>query len=89
MKPLTLVVLTITVVLGYRVTCPKLECDKDISQKKLLVGQCYLMGTENANETIHALECEDEKSESGSALTPMYCPFNLESGSYAWINESL
>ena len=47
------------------------------------------MGTENANETIHALECSEEISKSGAATTPMYCPFNLESGSYAWINESL
>ena len=46
------------------------------------------MRTEYTDENIYARECFDSKN-SNKSDTTYFCPFNIESKQYSWINETL
>ena len=46
------------------------------------------MQTKSETNPIEALECYDSiTSSKKTELDTSYCPFNIESGDFAWINE--
>jgi hypothetical protein len=46
------------------------------------------MQTKDATDTIEGLECYDSIANSKKTeLDTKYCPFNIEDGDFAWINE--
>ena len=46
------------------------------------------MRTEYTNEPIYARECFDA-SVNKKSDTAYFCPFNVDSGEYSWIDETL
>ena len=73
----------------YNVYCPKLECDPVQIEKNLVPGECFSMGTEVVQDSIYARDCFDATEQKKKDAVEMFCPFNMSSGEYAWISETL
>ena len=66
--------------------CPQLTCDPSIS--RIQKRTCFeLRGTGPIN-FIYGQPCYDPKTAKPSDI-PNVCPFNLQDGTYGWLNESL
>lgn len=76
---------------NYNVTCPRLICDQEYFQKLPESNQnfCFIMQTETPGQPIYARDCEIEKALQPQDYTPEFCEFDLLSGEYAWINETI
>jgi hypothetical protein len=80
--------LTSNAVVDYKTVCPELVCDPEKVGGDLVDGACFKMKTEVPTDPILAGECYDA-SNAGKSEKAKLCPFNLESGQYAWINEKI
>ena len=70
------------------VQCPKLDCSEEASVN--LEGQeCFRMQRDKQEQTIFAKECYDQSLLASEGKTARFCPFNLFSNQYAWINETI
>ena len=47
------------------------------------------MQRDKQEQTIFARECYDDSLLASEGKTARFCPFNLFSGKYAWINETI
>ena len=50
--------------------------------------RCYNIETEKATETVQGYECYDAiANKKKTDVDTQYCPFNIESEEFAWVNE--
>lgn len=79
---------------SYDVVCPELICESKVEGKEVEVDMaddlCYKMNTEIGEfwKPIYARECYDQ-STSKKSEQASFCPFNLVSGEYAWVDEKI
>ena len=87
MKPI-LLLLSSASAAEFEVSCPKLICDDEGIGPELVENQCFKMRTEYTNEPIYARECFN-KTASLASDPAFFCPFNIDSGDFSWIDETL
>ena len=77
-----------------KVNCPDLKCFRSgkSGESKLPPGQCYRFpdSTRQQSQVIYARECYDAEDRAArNKPTKSFCPFEAESGQYAWTDEYL
>ena len=77
------------------ITCPSLVCTNDESTNilfetnTLLQDKCYNMASDVNQKVLHAKDCYGDERQKDKKLFPRFCPFNLQSGDFAWVDEKL
>lgn len=82
---------------AHKVQCPRLECTSQpigkLSQQAVMVKpplkRCYQnLQTGEKNDTIKGYECYNYIADKKKTdVETQYCPFNVGSGEFAWVNE--
>ena len=75
-----------TTVTNSSVVCPALYCDK--ANTKLAPDTCFFLNEQTPIKQILGQMCYDAKTAKPSDI-PKVCPFNLNDGSYGWLQEYL
>jgi hypothetical protein len=53
------------------------------------IKRCYEILTSNATSPIRGYECYNYmKDKKKNDVESQYCPFNIDSGEFAWVNEA-
>jgi hypothetical protein len=75
---------------AYDVQCPELLCESEENPSDMAEGLCFALDAAIGNwaNPIQARECYDSSTSSKSDAAK-FCPFNLISGEYAWIDETI